>query len=54
LFVPTTPNPTAGFFFAVPESETIATDMTTEAAFKVIISMGALSDEDVKGLARGR
>jgi len=48
LFVPTTPNPTAGFFFAVREEETIPTDMTTEAAFKVIISVGSLSDDDVK------
>jgi len=40
VFVPTTPNITAGFFFIVPRSETIELDMTVDAALKYIISMG--------------
>lgn len=44
LFVPTTPNPTAGFYFCVKESDCRATTLTVEAAFKIIISGGALAD----------
>jgi uncharacterized membrane protein len=40
VFVPTTPNITAGFFLIVPRSETIELDMTVDAALKYIISMG--------------
>src|SRR5688572_4648917 len=40
VFVPTTPNITAGFFLIVPRSETIELDMSVDAALKYIISMG--------------
>ena len=40
VFVPTTPNITAGFFLIVPRAETIELDMTVDAALKYIISMG--------------
>ena len=40
VFVPTTPNITAGFFLIVPRSETIELDMTVDEALKYIISMG--------------
>jgi uncharacterized membrane protein len=40
VFVPTTPNITAGFFLIVPRSETIALEMTVDAALKYVISMG--------------
>jgi uncharacterized membrane protein len=40
VFVPTTPNITAGFFLVVPRSETIELDMTVDDALKYIISMG--------------
>jgi uncharacterized membrane protein len=40
VFVPTTPNITAGFFLIVPRTETIELDMTVDAALKYIISMG--------------
>lgn len=40
VFVPTTPNITAGFFLVVPRSETVELDMTVDAALKYIISMG--------------
>lgn len=44
LFIPTTPNPTSGFFFIVKASECIETTLTAEDAFKTIISAGALND----------
>jgi uncharacterized membrane protein len=40
VFVPTTPNITAGFFLIVPRSDTIELDMSVDAALKYIISMG--------------
>jgi uncharacterized membrane protein len=40
VFVPTTPNITAGFFLIVPRTETIELDMSVDAALKYIISMG--------------
>jgi uncharacterized membrane protein len=40
VFVPTTPNITAGFFLVVPRAETIPLEMTVDDALKYIISMG--------------
>ncbi|MDH4226519.1 MAG: DUF502 domain-containing protein [Deltaproteobacteria bacterium] len=40
VFIPTTPNPTSGFYFAVPEREIIELDMSVEDAFKLVISGG--------------
>jgi len=40
VFVPTTPNITAGFFLVVPRTETLELDMTVDDALKYIISMG--------------
>ena len=40
VFVPTTPNITAGFFLIVPRADTIELEMNVDAALKYIISMG--------------
>lgn len=40
VFVPTTPNPTTGFFFIVAEDEVQSLDISVEEAFKLIISAG--------------
>ncbi len=45
VFVPTTPNPTSGFFLVVPQSDSIATDMSVEDGLKTIISGGLLAPE---------
>jgi uncharacterized membrane protein len=45
IYVPTTPNPTSGFFLMVPASDTIELDMTVEQALKYIVSMGVVSPE---------
>jgi uncharacterized membrane protein len=44
-FVPTTPNPTSGFYLLVPESEIRAVDLTVEDAFKLIMSAGLVTPE---------
>jgi uncharacterized membrane protein len=45
LYVPTTPNPTSGFFLMVPRSDVIALRMSVDEALKYIISMGVVSPE---------
>jgi uncharacterized membrane protein len=40
VFVPTTPNITAGFFLIVPRGDTIELEMSVDEALKYIISMG--------------
>jgi uncharacterized membrane protein len=40
IFLPTTPNPTSGFYLMVPEKETIPLSMSVEDAFKLLISVG--------------
>jgi uncharacterized membrane protein len=42
VFLPTTPNPTSGFFMIVPRSSVIELDMTVEEALKHIVSMGSV------------
>jgi len=48
VFVPTTPNPTSGFYIMVPEGDMITLDMTVEEAFTLIISGGIVSPEDIQ------
>ena len=43
IYVPTTPNPTSGFFLMVPRSEVIELDMDVDEALKYIISMGVVA-----------
>lgn len=46
IFVPTTPNPTAGFYLLVPEQDIVTLEMTPEEAFKLIVSGGMISPEE--------
>jgi uncharacterized membrane protein len=43
IFIPTTPNPTTGWYAIVPEEEVVNLSMSIEDAFKVIISGGIVS-----------
>lgn len=43
IFIPTTPNPTTGWYVVVPEDEVMQLSMSIEDAFKVIISGGIVS-----------
>jgi uncharacterized membrane protein len=43
VFVPTSPNPTTGFFEIVPEEKVKITTLTIEEGFKMIISAGVVS-----------
>jgi uncharacterized membrane protein len=42
VFLPTTPNPTSGFFMIVPKADIIELDMGVEEALKHIVSMGSV------------
>lgn len=43
LYVPTTPNPTSGFFLMVPRAQVIPLAMSVDEALKYIISMGVVA-----------
>jgi uncharacterized membrane protein len=46
VFVPTTPNPTSGFFLLVPSNEVTPLNMTMEEALKLITSSGLITPDD--------
>ncbi len=48
LFVPTTPNPTSGFFVMMPKKDAYELQMTVEEAFKLVISAGVVTPENLK------
>lgn len=43
VYVPTTPNPTSGFFLMMPKEDVIELEMSVDEALKYIISMGVVS-----------
>lgn len=43
VYVPTTPNPTSGFFLMMPTKDVVELDMTVDEALKYIISMGVVA-----------
>ena len=43
VYVPTTPNPTSGFFLMLPRKDAIELDMSVDEALKYIISMGVVA-----------
>jgi uncharacterized membrane protein len=48
LFIPTTPNPTSGYYIVIPEKDIIPLSMTVEDAFKVIMTGGMVVPEGGK------
>jgi uncharacterized membrane protein len=47
VFVPTTPNPTAGFLLILPEDEVQLLDISVEQGMKFIISLGLVPIEEL-------
>lgn len=47
VFIPTTPNPTSGFFLLIPEKEVIPLEMSVDDALKMVISGGIVSPENL-------
>jgi uncharacterized membrane protein len=54
VFVPTTPNPTSGFYILVPEEDAQVLEMTVEDAFKLVISGGMVTPIDTRPLGSRR
>ncbi len=46
VYVPTTPNPTSGYFLMLPRSQVIPLEMTVDAALKYVVSMGVVAPPD--------
>lgn len=53
VYVPTTPNPTSGFFLMLPRSEVIELDMSVDEALTYVISMGSVAPAESVPLAGG-
>jgi uncharacterized membrane protein len=51
-FLPTTPNPTSGFYLLVPEEEILPVNLSVEDAFKLVMSAGLVAPEQLSGEAR--
>jgi len=45
IYLPTTPNPTSGFFLVMPRTDVIELDMSVDEALKYVISMGVVAPE---------
>ena len=51
VYVPTTPNPTGGYFVMVRKSECVELEMSVDAALRYIVSMGVVAPVDPLALA---
>ena len=54
VFMPTTPNPTGGYFVMVRKSECIELDMSVDAALKYIVSMGVVAPPDLVAIEESK
>jgi uncharacterized membrane protein len=56
VFVPTTPNPTAGFLLLLPENEVRKLNMTVDQGMKYIVSLGLVSmnEQQAENLLQGK
>jgi uncharacterized membrane protein len=53
VYVPTTPNPTSGFFLMMPRADVLRLKMSVDEALKYVISMGVVAPASaVPGLVR--
>ncbi len=51
VFIPTTPNPTSGFFLMVPREDVIELDMSIDDGLKMLLSVGVVVPEPKKDRA---
>ena len=50
VYVPTTPNPTSGFFLMMKKESVVELDMSVDAALKYIVSMGVVAPDHVPAM----
>ena len=48
IFIPTTPNPTSGFFLMLPREDVIELDMSVDQGLKMLLSVGVVVPENKK------
>ena len=48
IFIPSTPNPTTGYFLLVEDSQTLETGLSVEEAFKLIVSAGIAGEQELR------
>lgn len=53
VFVPTTPNPTSGFFLIVPREDVVELDMSVDDGLKMLLSVGVVQPKPRKHPAAG-
>lgn len=51
IYVPTTPNPTSGFFLIVPRKDIVELDMSVDEGLKMILSVGVVVPPPRKAVA---
>ena len=54
VYVPTTPNPTGGYFVLMRKSECIELEMSVDAALKYIVSMGVVTPPDITAIEEAK
>jgi uncharacterized membrane protein len=52
VYVPTTPNPTSGFFLMMPRADVIELDMSVDVALKYVISMGVVAPSQSENVVK--
>ena len=52
VYVPTTPNPTSGFFLMLPRVDVIELEMSVDAALKYVVSMGVVAPNGVAAVEK--
>ena len=52
IFLPSTPNPTTGFYLLLPSQDVWNVDLTVEEAFKLIMSAGIVTPELLRQATR--
>lgn len=53
IYVPTTPNPTSGFFLMIPKEDVVELDMSVDEGLRMIISMGSVVPNPSKNGCKG-
>ena len=53
IYVPTTPNPTGGYFVMVPRQDVIELEMSVDEGLKILMSMGAVVPRPLKSIPEG-
>ncbi len=51
IYVPTTPNPTSGFFLMAPKTDIIPLDISVEVGLKLILSTGVVVPDQIRDKA---